>query len=59
VLQASWAFKTGQTFYTQYGDLFAMAASVLAALACLLSFARRGGDGAAAPRGARAGKKRK
>lgn len=59
VLKASWAFKTGQTFYTQYGDVFAMAASVLAGLACLLSFARRGGDGGGAPRGGKPAKKRK
>ncbi len=41
VLKASWAFGTTKTFYTEYGDLFAMGSSGLALLGCLFALAQR------------------
>jgi apolipoprotein N-acyltransferase len=38
VLNARWAFEQRQTYYTRHGDLFAMAASGLAALACITAW---------------------
>jgi len=60
VLKGGWAFRTNRTFYSEHGDVFAMACSGLALLACLISFAKIEGSAAKKPaRSQRAGKKRK
>jgi apolipoprotein N-acyltransferase len=60
VLKGTWAFRTNKTFYAKHGDIFAMACSVLALLASLISFAKMDGSvGGKSTSGRRAGKKRK
>jgi apolipoprotein N-acyltransferase len=41
VLRGQWSFQQRQTFYTRHGDVFAMAACVLAGLGCLAGIRSR------------------
>ena len=43
VLRGRWAFRSDETFYTRYGDWFAIASSVLAVLALAASWSAAGG----------------